>query len=186
MPAVSHAAMPAAVGSTRGTAAAGPARQKRAALGTGSQQDSAGPVGQIGGGLCRTGQHHAACGQVLAGRSRRWYSTPPPRPPHGYCAWPRWHRGWVASTQSAAPCRTAAISPASSRPARTVMPSARPCSSAPRSVATQTVTAAPSAASAREKVRPSVVPLKTTALIRRDTPLASPFFRPDFSLHRYL
>ena len=51
------------------------------------------------------------------------------------------------------------------------MPSAQPCSSAPSSVATQTVTAAPSAASAREKLRPSVVPLKITTFIRRDTPL---------------
>ena len=39
-------------------------------LGTGSQQDSAGPVGQIGGGLCRTGQHHAACRRI-AGRAQQ-------------------------------------------------------------------------------------------------------------------
>ncbi len=40
----------------------------------------------------------------------------------------------------------------------------------PSSVATQTVTAAPSAATWQEKLRPSVVPLKITTFIRRDTP----------------
>ena len=53
----------------------------------------------------------------------------------------------------------------SNRPACTVMPAISPCSSAPSGVATQTITSAPSPASRREKRRPSVVPLNTTAFI---------------------
>ena len=68
----------------------------------------------------------------------------------------------MASTHRAAPASRAAISPASIRPVWTVRPGAAPCSAAPYPVATQTVTAAPSAASRLDSRRPSVVPLNTT------------------------
>ena len=72
----------------------------------------------------------------------------------------------VASTHRSAPCTRAAISSGVNRPQCTVMPAKLPCSSLPSGVATLTRTSAPSWASCREKMRPSVVPLNTTALIR--------------------
>ena len=68
----------------------------------------------------------------------------------------------MASTHRSAPRTVRAIPAPSSRPDSTVIPSASLCSSLPYSVATHTVTAAPSPARARDSRRPSVVPLNST------------------------